>query len=219
MDINTGGHDGIELEEKKEKKKSPDESNRSPNQLSAPSFPSRTSATPSRMTFGNNNTVESKPPSSSPSTAALGFFLVTHRNPSSVVHKTSPDDPPNVPNALAMQDGSKARPCPIRMTSKFVDMMSSCKIRARAHAERTTRCVCSPKRGFSTSRGSSEGATPQRTRTSDQARRIWVMKSCTAASSSRGLTVRRWAMVRARQRADVACGSNVRVPVRSQQTE
>lgn len=209
--MNSDGH-GIELERKKEK-------NPRINRIDLPnqsSFPSRTSATPSRMTFGNNNIVESKPPSSSPSTATLAFLLVTHRNPNSVVHNTSPDDSPNVPNALAMQDGLKAHPCSERMISKFVDMISSCKIRARAHAERTTRCVCSPKLAFSASRLSSEDETPQRTSTSAQARRIWVMKSCTAASSSRGLTARRWARVRERQRADVACGSNVCVPVMSQ---
>jgi len=205
MDIDCRGH-GIELEKCIQ---SPDKSNRSrsSSHISAPSLPSRISATSSRMTFGNSNIFESTLPSNRPSAATLTFFLVTHRNPSSVEHNTAPDDSPNVPNALTMQDGSKARPSSETMTSKFVDMMSSCRIRARVHAERTTRCVCSPKRGRSTSTETSEGAQPQRVRTSAQARRIWVMKSCTAPSSSRGLSERRWATVRARQREDVACGS------------
>ena len=166
------------------------------------------------MTFGNSNIVESTIPSTNPFPTALAFFLVTHCNPSSVEHNTAPDDLPNVPNALTIQDGSKGRPCSERMTWKFVDMISSCRTRARAHAERTTRCVCAPKRSRSTSKVSSEGAQPQRMRTSAQARRIWVIKSCTAASSSRGLSVRRCVRVRERQRADVAWGSDICNPVR-----
>ena len=143
------------------------------------------------MTFGKSNIVESSHASTSPSAAALAFFFVTQRRPSSVEHSTAPDDSPTAPNALTMQDGSKLRPCSERTTSKFVDMMSSCRICARAHAERTTLCVCVPNRVRSISRVNSEGPQPQRMRTSAHARRIWVIKSCTAPSSIRELSARR----------------------------